>query len=377
MAWAMANAISAVRMQWSQYDNGYITERATENEDLNTPTGLHGYWSPASRPGDHFVTFNHKDEADQSDPDTSLWRPQDYTTLAALDKVFLANLGIDVADPDSDVLTRGWQIVNCQPGQNKKRWKLGRTFSAPVASPAPAIPAPPETGLLTGAVYNIRMLRRDDRLKTPWVFTLPVSGAVTEATSLNRSRVMELVLNDMRMSFLGSNAVDYADFRPLDFNGDGKVHCSCYPSNSGALTKPIAPYVIAGTPEATVEALTAKDYLYADAKAMCLDQWVDALGDGAGPVLTPNGAGRALIASDSPFSMSGNFFIGKSRHYRIIARGELWDNLVQRPVSGVTIDSVIAVDPQVKNANGLNASSIVYQRYHWKKSQGANSQIQA
>ena len=35
------------------------------------------------------------------------------------------------------------------------------------------------------------------------------------------------------------------------------------------------------------------------------------------------------------------------------------------------MDSVLAVDPQVKGAGGLNATSILYQRYHWNKYRGA------
>ena len=87
------------------------------------------------------------------------------------------------------------------------------------------------------------------------------------------------------------------------------------------------------------------------------------LGAGAGP------------APDNYFSISGNFFIGKSRHYRVITRGELWDNLVQRPVSGLTLDTVVAVDPQAVGPTGLNATSILYQRYHWNKYRATMSRL--
>ena len=60
--------------------------------------------------------------------------------------------------------------------------------------------------------------------------------ATTTASALKRAHVMELLLNDFRMSFLGSSPA-YSDppagggtqFMPLDFLGnDANLYCSCH-----------------------------------------------------------------------------------------------------------------------------------------------------
>jgi hypothetical protein len=286
MAWAMANAISVLRMQWSQYDRGYA-----------------GAWDVATNPAAHFKPL-------------SLWRPQDHRTLADLDRVFLENLGIAIADPAATTVVPGWHLSFPTVGWDLSSWTLAKDFNAG---------------------YNIRLLRRDDKL---------VTGT---ATSLDRSRVMELVLNDFRLSFLGSSP-DYASsFVPLDFNGDGVVHCSGYTANALDLPAP----AVRDPAEAAATDLTA-----AAAASMRLDQWRTAGADGKGP------------AVDVGFSITGNFFIGKSHFYRIISRGELWDNRLQRPIMGVTEDTVVGVDPQVRGDAGLNATHTLFQRYHYNKYRG-------
>ena len=288
MSWAMAQAISILRMQWSQYDNKYGTS-----------------WAPT---------------LDKNFSPSALRDPSSYQTLADLDRLFLENLGIDIAHPSSDTVTDGWIIgwLWMDP------WKVTR-------------------GNL--ATNNIRTLRKKDKL---------ASTPAGSYNSLDRSRVMELVLNDYRMSFLGSNPDYRGQFRPLDFNGDGVVHCSCYSSNLNDLTRP----TVSDSPaESSLPTLLT----HAETLKMHIDQWRPVVANDQGPAI------------ETAFSISGNFFIGKSRYYRVITRGELWDNLVQRPVSGLTLDSVVAVDPAVTGTTGLNGTSILYQRYHWNKYRGAMS----
>jgi hypothetical protein len=121
--------------------------------------------------------------------------------------------------------------------------------------------------------------------------SLLAAGTVTA----DQAALMELVLNDMRMSFFGSSP-QYPDFTPLDFDDDGTVHCSCYP----------------GTGTAAADAAT-----------------------GRGPV---------PLASQR-FSLTGYFVIQKSRYYRIFTRGEVYDCLRQAPVASADLETVYHVDP--------------------------------
>lgn len=123
-----------------------------------------------------------------------------------------------------------------------------------------------------------------------------------------RGKVMERMLNDFRMSFFGSSP-KYVDFRPLDFDGDGHVACSCYPINPAA---------------------TADELKYATA------HWMPAVGNGQGP----------KPADNMFFSITGCLSIGKSHFYRIWSRGEVYDNLLKKPVSQQTLESVLTVDPE-------------------------------
>lgn len=286
MSWAMAQAISIQRMQWSQYDNGYGTS-----------------WAPT-----HNVNFSPH----------ALWNPAAYQTIADLDRLFLENLGIDITQPAATTVTDGWTIT----WQWADPWVIKRANIA---------------------INNIRTLRKLDKL---------ASTPAGTYDSLNRSRVMELVLNDYRMSFFGSNPDYRAQFRPLDFNGDGVVHCSCYASNPNALPRPT-------TADNAAEGALPASLTAIEAGKLRLDQWQPVAANDQGPTV------------DTAFSIAGNFYIGKSRYYHVVTRGELWDNLIQRPVSGLTMDSVLAVDPAVSGASGLNGSSILYQRYHWNKYRGA------
>ena len=292
MAWAMADAISVMRVQWSQYDRGYVKA-----------------WDVATNPAVHFKPL-------------TLWRPQDHRTLADLDRVFLENLGIKIDDPAGTTVVPAWNLVHPEVGWDTSSWYLAKDFNVG---------------------YNIRMLRHDDKL---------VSGT---ATSLDRSRIMELVLNDYRLSLLGSSPDYAASFTPLDFNGDGVVHCSGYNSNPADLPAPAVRDPAEGA---------AIDMPVATAKSLRLDQWRPVAAGGAGPSV------------DVPFSISGNFFIGKSHFYRIISRGELWDNRLQRPVMGVTQDTVINVDPQALGDAGLNATHVLFSRQHYNKYRGTMSRTE-
>jgi len=139
---------------------------------------------------------------------------------------------------------------------------------------------------------------------------------------------MELMLNDFRMSFLGSspgysdNPVDATkEFRPLDFDGDGKAYCSCY----STLDADGLPYAQSGT----------KPTNY--------------------------------------FTITGTFFMGKSHFYRVFSRGEIWDNLINIKVNDATLDSVLTVDPEGDNPT---QTQFLYQRWFYNRFIGTLPRVQ-
>lgn len=120
------------------------------------------------------------------------------------------------------------------------------------------------------------------------------SGKISPA----QAGLMEMVLNDMRMSFFGSSP-QYPHFAPLDFDDDGTVRSSCYTAATGA----------AGQRPAI---------------------------DGRGP---EPGVGER-------FSLTGCFVMQKSRYYRIFVRGEVYDCLRQMPVACSDLETVYHLDPE-------------------------------
>lgn len=121
-----------------------------------------------------------------------------------------------------------------------------------------------------------------------------------------RTAVIELIINDFRLSFFGSSP-DYADdFRALDLNGDGKAHCSGFPSVGVGRERDL------GIHQYTTS--------------------VDA-------------DGFALVPVSASFANMGTFHLGKSRFWRVTVRGEVWDNVLRTVVSGAQLDSVFCIDP--------------------------------
>jgi hypothetical protein len=169
----------------------------------------------------------------------------------------------------------------------------------------------------------------------------PGSVVGTQPTKLARARakLMERILNDWRMSFLGS-AKSYADdFRPKDFDGDGLVFCSGYLDNP------------------SVDPTS-------DTPLRCW-QYADANGDGPG---NASGGGTKKLTI---FSITGCLAFTRSHQYKILVRGELYDNIIGRPVAEKYLETALLVDPDnniVRSSNpavlptGLNDSTIIMQR---------------
>jgi len=141
------------------------------------------------------------------------------------------------------------------------------------------------------------------------------------------------MLNDYRMSFFGAST-RYVDFRPLDFDGNGRVNCSCYDMNPAA---------------------SHEEKLYRT------NRWkpVEANGKGPSPSAFTVAFDGALNAApynypipdvnraESPwFTATGCFYIGKSHYYRIFTRGEVYDNMLKKAVAQQTLEAVLTVDPE-------------------------------
>ncbi len=211
--------------------------------------------------------------------------------------------------------------------------EMGESIAAPGSGPPSALFTP--TGLKAYQFHNIytNPCITSDYISNNNIYSLVhndlIANTDDSVTSLQRGHVMSLLLNDFRMSFLGSSP-DYSDgidpatgspnpalqFMPLDFVGDGKTYCSCFGTH------------------------VDKDGL------PCADD---------GSATPPN-----------YFSIDGNFFMGKSHFYRIWTRGEIWDNFLARKLDSAILESAIAVDPEGNNP--LNTQLLcqrwVFDRYN-------------
>ncbi|MBN8524173.1 MAG: hypothetical protein J0M02_02430 [Planctomycetes bacterium] len=249
----------------------------------------------------------------------------DMDSIADLDRLFLQQLGIDkdrdslattnVTAPDGVTVLSTWDVNGPASPNVIQSWGYD--------GPPSSFPRVLRRNAVTLS-YNIAGLVKDDKLAT---------GTYT---SKQRARCMELMLNDWRMSFLGSSPDYFAAFRPLDFDGDGYALCSAYSTS----------------------------YTFPDAVS---PTWpASAVVNPADPLLSRQG--RALNAStDHPFSLTGCFVMGKSRYYRVITRGELWDCQLARPVSNATLESVLCVDPNGLSAGGKLGQdfAVLHQRWYW------------
>jgi hypothetical protein len=197
--------------------------------------------------------------------------------------------------------------------------QLGESFT----SPGDGVPAP---GVELRWDDNARNMRFIDGGVT---VSTTIRGVATgiSADAAERARSMERVLNDMRLSFFGADPTYSGTFRPLDFDGDGRVQCSGYPAVAGASASEI---------EDGIQHWLPLDAAHAQ--------------PGRGP------------APNEWFSLSGCFTIGKSRFFRVQVRGEVFDNLIRVPVADATLESVVALDTD--DDGDLRDTRILFQRWH-------------
>jgi hypothetical protein len=228
----------------------------------------------------------------------SLRDPSLYDSIEEVDRLFLRQLGEDFDNPGNGIPLAP---ILCTYNWDGSAQRFGISAS-PVSN-------------------TIRTLVTNDLL------------AENGRTSQERGRIMERVLNDLRMSFFGSSP-QYCDaFRPFDFDGDGKVMCSCYASSGDPVEQGD------GT-----------------------DRWALVAGG-------TSGRGPEPVTW---FSLTGCFYIGKSHYFRLICRGEVFDNVVQRPVADATLESVLVVDPE---GDDITQSHYLFQRWHHNRYTGQLSRI--
>ena len=303
MMTAMNNAIGVARAQWLEYPNGASGDTVTSFNG-NTTT-----WKTA--------TNNLRAE-----------------NLHDVDALFLADLGIDINNPAAPAIYTGPVNFTAGPGPRYGGWDGEYAISHHLP------------------VVNIAMMAQSP------VFNETVTGAdaLTDGTSINGisatagmlTETMELMLNDFRLSVLGSNPGYQATFQALDFNGDGRVACSAFPSAFANPTGSAGSATMPASGPNSVDTINVSRGITCSATeaALHIDQVVGATETPLGSTTVTTGA--VTISSNTayiPFCISGNFDVGKSRFYRILVRGTLWDNVRSMPVSESLLDSVLCVDP--------------------------------
>jgi hypothetical protein len=256
---AMSNAIAEARTMWEFYPTSTNPNPAKVFCDSVTPWPG-GPWTVAGN--------THRVE-----------------NLHDIDALFLANLGIDINNPSSPVSFTGFVQFSSGISPHK-----GGMAGEPITQYSPV---------------NLAALRTNPNFfETIQGSNLPSLNGTT-ASGAQLTQTMEMMLNDFRLSFLGSSPGYQQTFQALDFNGDGQVTCSAFPTSGDATEQ-----------------------------ALHIDQHVP------GTAITIFGNPQY-----KPFCISGNFFIGKSKFYRVITRGSVWDNLRKISISESLLDSVLCVDP--------------------------------
>ena len=294
-------------------------------------------------------------------------------TLEDLDAVFLRQLGINMDDltmSAANVEPFGIGIDTTTTGFMCIFSPLPPAFKIPVNGVVFSATARQNLADLSFKVSSATPTRIEDPTKYPWAYStsateprrLPVAYLSLGQVKL---AILERVINDFRMSLLGASpdydgSTDKLDgvtrpaFYPLDLDQDGRALCSAYEkrtswylgTGSGKLL-----FDSSLDPSVTESDINIKMTFYS------LDRWEPVVGlpkFGRGPT-------RGSSAMPNFFSVAGVMLLRKSHFFRVWTRGELWDDLVQKPVAQVDMDSAVCVDP---NGNGNHADdlTVLYQK---------------
>lgn len=303
---------------------------------LHALTVAQAAWMPDNGAGSDFYPLDGRVQYP-----AGLTNPELQPLLADGKPNFGGSVGLrdrDVMDQDAD----GDGIVD-SPSAFDAVWKVDRQFVWNMGEHfgATTTPASPAQGLYLVKVnphsYGPDRFRNFAEL-VAWTPSFNIRGLKDAGrVSAAEAQRMELVLNDMRLSFFGSSA-QYADFKGIDFDGDLQVQCSGYPG-------------------------------------------------GQSPVLADRFAD--IVPATGRFSLTGNFLFQKSHFFRIFVRGEVFDTLRNLPAEWTLLETVYTVDPAGRIYNLFNAakpardpdgdgstmdaaitdSQVLFQRNHWIRHQ--------
>jgi hypothetical protein len=276
------------------------------------------------------------------------WGPR-VTSIKDVDALFVAALGSNPTHPNDPTPVATWKAGNtgsngdCAlplvPDWNLAKLRVATTTIQVLNSTGPRLPS-------IDLVANTADLGLPQAPLGTYTFNIAAQNDPNEPrydshqssySADDRTAIAELIINDVRLSFFGSSPEYAGDFRAFDLNGDGKAHCSGFASVGGG---PLGQYTTN----------------------------VDA-------------QGIARVPVDAYFSNTGCFFVGKSRFWRIMVRGELWDNVLRTAVSCAQLDSVLCVDPMNEAqewvpgavpdpAKGHYATHVIYQRWFYNTYRG-------
>jgi hypothetical protein len=352
---AMSSAIAVTRAQWMEYSPGTTNWTAT-SWNGNTTTWKNG---PNNLRAEN---------------------------LHDLDALFLAQLGIDINNPAAPVVYTGPVNFTAGPAPRPGGWNGNYSINhhLPTVNIAMMAQSPNFTEIVTGA-DNIPATAGFIAADGSNISSVSINGISATAGLLTET--MELMLNDFRLSLLGSNPGYQATFQALDFNGDGRVACSAFPSAFHNPTGYAGSATMAASGPNTVDTINVSRGITCSATeaALHIDQVVGATEAPLGSTSATTGA--VTISSNAayvPFCINGNFDMGKSRFYRILVRGALWDNLRSMPMSESLLDSVLCVDPaeeaqeyagdpNAQHPGKQYSTHVIYQRWWFDKYRGALS----
>lgn len=257
------------------------------------------------------------------------WSGPRVTSLADVDALFLANLGTSMANPTDPTPTLCW--TGDQPSSSTAA--LGLRSFTPDWNLAGLRTATDPTG--TYELLGNQVGHPDHDPNRPDYDAVEATAAI------------ELIINDMRLSFFGCSPAYTASFRALDLNGDGRAHCSAFGSNLGATAREVD---------------------------LDLDQYTTSL----------TATGFAVDPVVNHFSLTGTFFIGHSRTWRVMVRGELWDEVRKSVAASAQVDTVFTIDPTNASgewqpggagdpALGHHATHVIFQRWYYDTYRGLAS----
>lgn len=241
------------------------------------------------------------------------WTGTKVQSIRDVDALFVANLGSNFARPNDPTPVEVWFGKTGTPGllSAVPSWNLAGLRTAKASDVATGYdlcalndPAEPDYQP-TGTTVLLPTRFANEAEEYAYAGGDPTSNT---HSATERTQAAELIINDVRLSFFGSSPQYGDDFRVLDLNGDGKAACSGFASSAAATIREAA---------------------------LGIDQFT----------LSVDADGVATVPVDTVFSNTGSFILAKSRFWRVMVRGEVWDNVTKTTISRAQLDTVLCVDP--------------------------------